>query len=157
MDKVLHAYKKGYRCTKDGIVLNPKGVEVGHIGPNGYITVSIRILGKTKRVSAHRIQAFQKYGYKLFEKGIIVRHLNGSRLNFSWENIVIGSHSDNYYDIPIEERKLSKDKASEKMKKYNYEEVRTYHYGGKASYLDTMEKFNISSTGTLHYILNRIR
>lgn len=108
---------------------------------------------KTIKVSIHRLQAYQKFGDDIYEEGIEVRHLDGIRTNNSYENIEIGTSSDNKFDIPIEIRKI---KSSNANKKYSDElvlEIKEYYNSGH-TYKETMEKFNISSKGTLSYIIN---
>ena len=95
----LHA--KGYRVTSKGILLNPKGVIIkGRKDRDGYPIMGMRYYGKCYNVLIHRLQAFQKYGAKMFDKGMEVRHLNGIKDDNCWDNIAIGTHSENMMDIP---------------------------------------------------------
>ena len=149
--KEVIAYKRGYRVTEYGQALNPKGEDIGHSG--NYCWIKIRINGKSTHVSIHRLQAFQKYGYELFEEGIETRHLNGDGTDNSWDNIVIGTHSENMMDIPEQVRIKRAKYASSYLKKHNKEDIKKFHSISK-SYQKTMEKFKITSKGTLHYILN---
>lgn len=142
-----------YIVTEEGTLLNPSGLTVGtYIGSNGYYVFSIRMKGKKTQCPVHRIQAYQKYGNKLFEDGIVVRHFNGNSLDNSWSNILIGSQSDNMYDIPEQIRIKKARYATSFVRKYDKKEIRDFHNIEK-SYKLTMEKFNISSKGTLNYIL----
>lgn len=143
--------ERGYTITKDGIVFNPKGKEVGMIYNQGYIKVSIRVNKKTVHFLAHRLQAFKKYGNELFVKGIVVRHLNGNKLDNSWENIAIGTNSDNMMDIPKETRIQRAVHAASFKKKYDNKAIIEF-YNSCKSYKKTMEKFTIPK-GTLHRIL----
>ena len=70
----------------------------------------------------------------------------------SYENILIGTHSQNMMDISKELRLKKALKATSFVRKYNKEEVIKFHNKSK-SYKETMEKFNILSKGTLNYIL----
>lgn len=145
--------KRGYVVTEDGKLLNPKGKEVGIVKDTGYIASMIRVNKKRVWYTCHRLQAFQKYGNKLYEEGILVRHKDGNPLNNSWENILIGTVSDNMMDIPEQVRiKKAKD-AWVGRRKYNKEEVKDFYKTSK-SYKETMGEFGITSKGTLHYILN---
>ena len=91
----------------------------------------------------------------IYKKGIVVRHLNGNKIDNSHNNISIGTQSQNMLDRPVEERKKHAMKATKAMMKYkNVNEIIKYHEKNGKSYKKTMKKFNISSTGTLHYILN---
>lgn len=151
MDKVIVLYKRGYRVSEDGILYNKNRVEVGSV-QGRYHRIGIRINKKKVFINTHRLQAYQKYGDKLFENDIVVRHKNGNNLDNSWENILIGTQSDNMMDIPKQIRILHSIHASSFNKKYNKEEIKKFHKKSK-SYKKTMEEFNISSKGTLNYIL----
>lgn len=147
------AFKRGYRVTENGDLINPKGERVGYACSSGYMYTSIRIDGKKKNLAAHRLQAFQKYGVKLFENGIVTRHKNNDKLDNSWDNILIGTNHDNQMDVPIQIRIKRAMHATSFVRKYPREEVKKFYQESK-SYKKTMEHFNISSKGTLHFILN---
>lgn len=151
IEKVL--VKRGYIITEEGVFLNPKGKEIGKsINNNGYYQSTIKLNKKDKKVFPHRLQAYQKYGDILFKEKIEVRHLDGNTLNNSWINIAIGDRSKNMMDIPEQIRIKKAKHASSFLKKYNNKEIKEYHKIYK-SYKMTMDKFNISSKGTLNYIL----
>lgn len=146
------ASKRGYAVTEDGVLLNPNSVEIGY-NDSGYITTSIRIKGKSKHLKAHRLQAYQKYGDSIYNKDVVTRHSNGDSEDNSWDNIVIGTQSDNMMDIPEQIRIKKSLHATSFVRKYNKQEVRSFHSIDN-SYQKTMDKFEITSKGTLHYILN---
>src|SRR5690348_11367341 len=98
------ASKRGYNVSPDGNLFNPKGHKIGHLNNLGYYQTSIRINGIKRALSAHRLQAYQKHGDQLFNKGILVRHLNGDSTDNSQNNITIGTPHDNIMDIPKELR-----------------------------------------------------
>ena len=148
------ATKRGYVVTEEGKLLNPKGEEIGSINNTGYIKTSIRVNKKKVSFMSHRLQAFQKYGDKLYDKGVEVRHKNGNPLDNSWNNILIGTHSENMQDIPEQIRIKKAKHAASFLKKHNKEKIQKFHKENK-SYKLTMEKFNISSKGTLWHILNK--
>lgn len=145
--------KRGYTVSEEGIAYNPKGEKVGHLGSGGYKRLKVRINKKGVGVKIHRLQAYQKYGDKIYGEGVVVRHLDGDKLNNSWDNILIGTNSDNQMDIPEQIRIKRALTATSYIRKYDKEEVKNFHKKEK-SYKKTMEKFNISSKGTLNYILN---
>jgi hypothetical protein len=147
------AISKGFTVTEKGVLLNKKGKMVGYKSNRGYMVHSIRIDKKYKQFSIHRLQAFQKYGNEMFEKGIEVRHKNGNETDNSFENILIGTHSQNIMDIPVDVRLRSAMTATSFVRKYERKEVKEF-YSQNKSYTKTMAKFNISSKGTLHFILN---
>jgi hypothetical protein len=146
------AFERGYRVTEKGIFLNPSKKEIGSINSNGYVYTTIRISGKNTKLKSHRLQAYQKHGDKIFEDDIVVRHVNNIKSDNSSKNIKIGTQSDNMLDIPKELRLVKSIHASSFMKKYDKNEIQNFHSINK-SYKETMEKFNISSKGTLNYIL----
>ena len=153
-----YAYEKGYRVTFDGDMINPEGKKVGYYNSNGYLMHKIRFgpskEGKYKRFLVSRLQAYQKYGEAIYCSGIVVRHLNGVKTDNSSDNIRIGNNRDNLLDISKEDRIKNAIKASRKIAKYNVDEVRKY-YNKVQSYKQTMEKFNIPSSGSLWDVLNR--
>ncbi len=108
-------------------------------------------------VPVHMLCAYQKYG-EMALKCECVRHLDGNSLNNAHNNIAIGTLSENTMDIPEDVRRKRATKASHSyMMKWNAKDVETikeYHSKGH-SYKKTMEVFDISSKGTLYYILNK--
>ena len=152
MNKIIEAFDRGYVVSLEGKAYNKNGKEVGFLKSNGRAYFKIRIKGLSTDISVHRLQAFQKYGHQLFNNGIEVRHLDAIPSNNSWDNIAIGTHSQNMMDIPEQIRISKAIHASTFNKKYNEKEVLDFHNKEK-SYKKTMEKFSISSKGTLNYIL----
>ena len=149
------AYQKGYRVTKEGVVIGKKKNPVGWLHTNGYRRFKIRDHeGKNRNVGVHRLQAYQKYGEKLYQEGYMVRHLDNDCTNNHYDNIDIGTASQHAHDIEAERRKKRAIHASSFIKKHNHEEVKAFHKKC-GSYKKTMEHFNISSKGTLSYILNK--
>jgi hypothetical protein len=152
---VLKAYKIGYRVSESGLLIGIKGQEIKKtaIDNNGYRYVCVRIGKTTYKVHVHRIQAYQKYGMDVMKKEIVTRHLNGNPLDNSYHNIAIGTNSDNMMDIPESIRISKSTHASSFIKKHNKQEIKDF-YNNVKSYKKTMDRFNISSKGTLHYIIN---
>jgi len=95
-----------YTVDKDGVVRNPKGkILTGSISDK-YLKISVRTEFTTSyALRIHKLQAYVKYGDKIFEHGTVVRHLNGNSLDNSWDNIVIGSQSENMMDRSKESRR----------------------------------------------------
>ena len=148
------AKNRGYCVTEDGLFLNPKGDAIGTTNHNNYLATNIRVNKKITKLMSHRLQAFQKYGNNMYEKGIVVRHLNGNSLDNSWTNIAIGTQKQNMLDIPEQVRIKKARHATSFVRKHNKKEIKEY-YNKVKSYNKTMAKFNISSKGTLHYVLNK--
>jgi hypothetical protein len=154
MKNELIAIEKGYRISNDGQIINPKGVIInGFLNRRGYLSISLRLNGKYFKCDAHRIVAYQKYGSKLHEVGIEVRHKNGIKKDISFDNILTGTHAENMQDIPYEVRiRRSKHLLPFVKRKYNYDLIIDF-YNKNQSYSETMKEFDISSRGTLYYIL----
>lgn len=147
---LVEAYNMGYRINDEGHAISPNGeVLKPYCAKNGYYRFTIRINKVPGSVPYHRLMAYQKYGDLLFAANC-VRHLNGNSLDNSYDNIEIGSWSDNMMDIPKEIR--VRKAANANMKYKNIDEIRN-HYNNCKSYKETMERYGISSKGTLYHIL----
>lgn len=97
------------------------------------------------------MQAYQKFKDKIYEDNIVVRHLNGNSLDNTFNNIGIGSQSENMFDRPREERIKHGRLAASFNIKYHKElidEMKEF-YNNCKSYKQTMEKYNLSSKGAL--------
>ncbi len=148
---VTEAYKKGYRAVK-GIVIY-KNNKTKPVLTCGYYNFGIRLNGETIMIPIHRLVAYEKYGVKIFEKGIQVRHLDSNSLNNLHDNISIGTPTENSYDRPEIIRMSMAIHASSFVKKYDHEEiVRLYNEEG-LSYGKIMKKLGISSKGTISFII----
>ena len=154
MKKEMYFYNKKYRVTNDGILLSPNGVLKTRLN-KGYCVARIRIEGELWDLFAHRLQAYQKYGDDVYNQGIVVRHLNGVSTDNSWDNIAIGTASENMMDIPQHIRISRALHATSFVKKHDHEDIKKYYLENGKSYKKTMNNFNISSKGTLHFILNK--
>ena len=160
---LLFAYDLGYRCDANGNVTSPTGNILQLYGDGrGYLCFSVRMTTDihykpiSRAVPVHRLQAYQKFGDRIFDKNIQVRHLNGVSVDNSWDNLDIGSVSDNMMDKTVETRMRCAIAASNKIRRFTdmeMDEIKSFHkeFG---SYKKTMERFNISSKGTLHNMLN---
>ena len=152
---ILIAKERGYKSTKQGDIIGIKGYKLSlRIDKRrGYYLFSISVNSKTKTINVHKFIGFEKFGRVIFEDHIVVRHLDGDPLNNKWDNIDYGTQSDNMMDKPKSLRvKLAKN-ASSYLKKYDYQKVKEY-YNKCKSYKETMKRFDISSKGSLHYIIN---
>lgn len=149
------AYKKGYRVNKEGIVTY-KSNTIKLTNHRGYNFFNIKSEGKKLNVKVHRLQAYTKFGEEIYKEGVEVRHLNGIRNDNSWDNIAIGTRKDNALDIPAEKREKIAVKASTELRVYTDEElikIRKDREQG-LTYSQLMAKYNISSKGTIYYILH---
>lgn len=153
MNKIIEAHKRGYRIDDNGSIVNPNlSIISGSKSNFGYYYFSIKVADRRVKIMAHRLMAYQKYGNNIFEKGIVVRHLDGNSSNNSNENIAIGTYSDNRMDMPIQDRLKQSLLAASYRIKYDKQLVKAYYY--ENGFSKTMTHFSISSKGTLSYILN---
>lgn len=106
MTKTRHeilALEKGYRVTSEGVVIGRKGQPLKlMVDSRGYLVFTYD--KAAPKVSVHRLQACQKFGLGLYGAGIVVRHLDGNPHNNHFDNIGIGTHTDNMQDRQPEDR-----------------------------------------------------
>jgi hypothetical protein len=102
-----------------------------------------------------RFIAFIKYG----DEGLLseVRHLDNNKLNSCWQNIVIGTHSDNLFDIPKCDRIAHAKKAAISIRKLSLKEVNSLRKDNLSgiSYGQLASKYGISKS-TAFYIANHV-
>jgi len=149
------AHERGYRVSDEGVVSSTKKENIGYMF-KGYHFLTIRVDGKCRNLRTHRLLAYQKYGEKIYKPGTVVRHLDGDSTNNHISNIGIGTHSDNMMDIPKAVRIAKANHATSFVKKHDHAEVLDFYHKTK-SYKMTMEKFGISSKGTLYLIIKQSR
>ena len=150
----IFAHELGYSVTDDGFIQSPSGKYIGSYGSKGYLKFTLQYKKKTLTIYAHRLQAYQKYGNEIYKVGLQVRHLNNDKKDNSIDNIAIGTNKENISDRNKESIIRQSLYASSFTKKYNNDSIREY-YNKTKSYKLTQDKFNISSSGTLHYILKQ--
>lgn len=152
---IMLAFSLGYRATSDGEIISPHGKKLKlYTNKLGYKRFGIRYGRQNISISVHRFVAFQKYGEIIFNSDC-VRHLDGDAKNNSFDNIEIGTYQENSLDRPKEARVATAKYASSFITIYDDKTVmsiKQYHSQTK-SYKKTMEKFGISSKGTLYNIL----
>lgn len=161
MNKYKIAKEKGYYINDQGEAFSKtKKLKLHYYTPypksSIYYYFKVKVNNKNVKIMVHRLQAYQKYGDELFNDGIVVRHLNGISTDNSVENIGIGTQQENMLDIPKELRVVRAKHASSFAQKHNHKEIYEYYLKVK-SYNKTMEKFNISSKGTMSYIINSMK
>lgn len=111
------AYRKGYRVTPEGKVVNALGrerkcqIKTSRNDKRYVFNVAIGN-GVRMPVPVHKLQAYQKFGDKMFDQGIVVRHLDGDSSNNHEGNIAIGTVRDNIMDRSLEDRKNHSAKAT---------------------------------------------
>ena len=161
------AFEKGYRI-RNNKAFSPKGKELKFQRKNGishnYRLINISVSPNdipffTKRriisIAYHFLLAYEKFGDNFFEKNIHVRHLNGNFDDNSWDNIALGTPSENAFDRDPLERKIHSLKTSWNNRKFSDEEIQQIkidRYNG-LSYNALIEKYNTSKS-TLSYLFN---
>jgi len=148
---LLVANEKGYKVNHNGDVFSPDGCELKlQKDKDGYCRFSVRFLGEVIHVAVHRLQCYQKYGNKLFEKGIVCRHLDSNPSNNNYHNLSIGTQSDNMMDMPKELRIINASNP-----KHNHSAIVQDYYELKLTYKKLMEKYSIKSKGTISHIVKK--
>lgn len=71
-----------------------------------YPQFALSYKGKCRTLPVHKIIAIQKFGIAHLFEGLDVRHLDDDPMNMSFDNIEIGSRSQNIMDIPPNRRSL---------------------------------------------------
>jgi hypothetical protein len=107
---MIEAKERGYFVTDAGELYGPKGKMVVKLyGKQRYPTFTTNWGGCVFGIPVHQFAAFCFYGesYVNKDKNIVVRHLNGDTLDFSKNNILLGSYSDNERDKPEEVRRAA--------------------------------------------------
>lgn len=99
---IRHFYNKGYRVINNQLVDENGSFKKSSI-KNGYMCYGTRLYNKNVHLKHHRLLAYELFGEDIFKKGIVVRHINGNRLDNYPENIKIGTTRDNYYDMTPEQ------------------------------------------------------
>lgn len=150
LESVKFAYDKGYCVDDIGNVYYHNKLRKLR-SHNGYKRFSFRHDGKIIHVKVHQLQAYQKYGDEIFKENIVIRHLNGNPSDNSYDNIAIGTASDNMMDIPENIRKAKALHASSFTIKYNHKDIYDFYLKTK-SYKQTMNKFDIKSKNTITFI-----
>lgn len=132
------------------------------LGNTKYPVISFRRrkLKIVQKVDVHRILAYQKYGDKIFEDGVICRHLNNNKNDFSYDNIVLGTaldnHNDNGPEVKTKFINLCEEngKKSRKLTEAQVIEMRNLHKNGE-SYSSLSLKFGIAKSTVSYIITNK--
>jgi len=162
MDLCKEAFKKGYRVTRDGEVIGLKKSSLSLVmGAKGYWYITVYIKGavgqKRKNLDVHRLVAYQKYGDRLLHPGIEVRHLDGNKTNNSWDNIAIGTHSENLMDVSPKqriERAVKAGRSNSKLTPEDVLEIKRLREDDQLSYNNILSLYPMSKS-TLSYIINK--
>jgi len=90
------AKENGFTVTPNGDVLSPRGRKMSvFVSSNGYYSVATE---QNIKIKVHRFVAFMLFGEAMLKAGVQVRHLNGNSLDNRFENLALGSPSQNMMD-----------------------------------------------------------
>jgi hypothetical protein len=114
----------------------------------------MKVDGKVKNVPVHRLAAFQKFGDRIFDPGIVVRHLNEDHLDNSVDNLGIGTPSANQMDRDPDDRRAHAIRSSRALRRYDnmlVAAVRADRIAG-LEYRDIAAKHGIPHTTVFHMV-----
>ena len=102
---IEQACVQGYEVDiKTGTITSKTGRKLkGSANKDGYLMVTISLSDsppKGEMVYVHRLVAYAKFGDKLFDPSLEVRHKDGNPGNSRGKNIILGTRSENLMDIP---------------------------------------------------------
>ena len=142
---IKDAYEKGYRVLEDGTVISHKGKVRKLHNIRGYYHFTIKFKQRYVTIPVHRLVAYQKFGIKIFRHKYEVRHLNGISTDNSFENIDIGTSSDNERDKSPEYLKRHTDKMNKPRRKLSEEQVKSIRFDKEdgMTYKELVEKYGI--------------
>jgi len=160
---IVSAVERGYRVTSTGDVIGLRGRKLDLcVGSTGYLQTGIATGGRRITLTVHRLVAYCKYGVALFDAEC-VRHLDGNPLNNSWDNVVLGTHSENMIDIPVSVRLAKGQVAARATRKLTDDQVRSIRYWYGKIHPDTgvkltgclLAKMYNTSNAQISFVVNR--
>jgi len=159
----VEAFRRGYRVLKNGDLVSPlkRVLSRKNVNSNGYQQFSLpwknRAGTKKKFVNvlAHHLLVYQKYGEEALKSGVQVRHLNENRTDNSWDNIAVGSQSDNMMDRPPEKRIRIAKLAASRLRALSLEEAQQLidDRAAGSTYRTLRVKYCVSKS-TVSYLIN---
>ena len=104
-------------------------------------------------VLVHRFIAYPKFGDNIFKEGIVVRHLDDNPNNNTWNNLELGTPSQNMMDKSEESRIKSSHLASLSARVYSDEEINLIRKDRASglSYKEIGDKWNITKSSARHF------
>lgn len=141
--------KRGYSVTSDGRVIKPDGKQAKTWPRNGY-----QVFSGTKhhKCKVHRLQAWQNFGDKIYQPGIVVRHLDGNPNNNSAENITIGTDTQNAMDRDPAARWVHAQTAVARAVKHSHSEI--IQYRACHTFTETRARFGLCKS-MMHFIMRK--
>jgi hypothetical protein len=162
---IIEIYTKGYRAVNGQIFSpfdnnNPLKLSTKSKTENSIKYYVFSVYCKTARractIPVHRFVAFQKFGKEIFNTKLHVRHKDSNSMNNHEDNIILGTPSQNAYDKPAHVRKAMSIHAAKHNRKFDdatVNEIKNKR-GLGYTYKKLMELYDITSLGTMSYIIN---
>lgn len=123
------AFYEGYRVNNNGEIINPRGKIIKSFlwWKNPKISYK-RFNFRGCKIQVHHLIAMQKFGIEWLFGELLVRHKNDNSLDNSIDNIILGTKSDNWYDMSEDKKEKiikSTTKAHEARRLFSNEQIRT--------------------------------
>lgn len=154
-EAIIQLKLKGYRA-EDNKIISPRGIQLSTtLDDKGYLSFNARVKGIGNiKLRLHRFIAYCKYGDIIFNPDLQVRHLDSNCLNNSFDNLALGTCSENQMDKSKVVRMNSAIHATSFKKIYDHEAIIKRKNEG-ASYTVIMKEFNIPNKSTVSFIVNK--
>ena len=157
-DALKRASVRGYTVSKLGEVYGPSGKALRLRSNPVFLTFGVRRPAPNRtmtRVRVHRFVAYKKFGDVIFGKGIQVRHLDGNKHNNSWDNIDVGSQSENMMDRDPSDRIRCAKAAAKTRRKLTEEQVHSMRVdrANGAKYSELISRYGVCKA-TVSSIIN---
>ena len=155
-DMTRQAKKQGYTALPTGEIIGLRGkkrkLRIVTRKNTSYYHFSVGY----GNILVHRFIAYLLFGEAVFQPGIQVRHLNGNSLDNSFENLCLGTQSDNMMDKSQEARTNCALHASQYRRRFSDSEVQSIRETRKAgaTYKQICTEFHTSKS-TLSYLFNQ--
>lgn len=131
MDEVWKNTIGGYMVSNMGRIKNPKRYDrSGHlreerimhpfVSPHGYKRINLYICGKRKNFFVHRLVALEFV--EGFEEGLTVNHIDGNKLNNSYQNlewVTSGENQKHAYKTGLKKARVNDEEKSKRVRQYS--------------------------------------
>ena len=94
--KPIPGYEGQYNINRQGSIIGPYGKELRVYTDSNYPKVYLYTKGKKRKLMVHTLVALTFIGPR--PNGLVLRHLDGNRSNYSVENLAYGTHKENEND-----------------------------------------------------------
>lgn len=140
----------------NGQIHNRHGRLLGYIDSRGYLTTGIRDEERiTYHSSIHRL-VFRHFSKKPITNGLVINHIDGNKLNNSFDNLELVTHAENLRHAVIKglnDLKAASEKGASVSRKFSEDEIREIR-NSKQTQKYFVLKYGVSKS-TISYIRNR--